>query len=108
AFDVRLPGALAGGAGQAADVEDEVLDLLLLEGLAEFLHGGLRHAVADDAGDVLVLVAVNPLVIGEVGPLAAAAGAAVAAAAQPAEQRLSFRERRLLLQGQRLLRLLRR
>src|SRR5262249_34409685 len=105
ALEVRLPGALAWGAGQAADVEDQLGDLLVLERLAESLHGGLRHAFPNDAGDVLVLVTVDPAVVGEVGPLAAATGAAVAAAAQAAEQRLSLRQGRLLLGRVRLLRL---
>ena len=71
-----LPGALAvglrvlidgrrGEAGQF-DLRDLVaqfgglLDLLLLEGLAEFFHRRLGDAVADDLGNVGVLVAVDP------------------------------------------------
>ena len=45
ARQVRLPGALARGAGQAADVQDQLGDLLLLERLAQLLHGRLGHAV---------------------------------------------------------------
>src|SRR5262245_25005768 len=101
ALDVRLPGTLARGAGQAADVEDQLGDLLILEGLAESLHGGLGDAFPDDASDVLILVAVNPAVVGQVGPLAAATRPAVTAAAQPAEESLSLLQRRLILGGER-------
>ena len=95
AGDVRLPGALARRAGQAADVGDQLADLVVLEGLAQLLHGGLGHAVPDDAGDVVIGAAVDPTAVGQVGALAAAAGPAVTAAAQAAEQRLAFRELRV-------------
>ena len=79
-----------GDAGQAADVGDHLADLVGLERVAQLLHGGVGHAVLDRAGDVGVGAAVEPLVVGQVGPLAAAAGPAVTAAAQAAEQRLAL------------------
>src|SRR5262249_697875 len=100
AGEIRLPGRLAGRARQAAYVEDELADLLFLEGFAEFFHGRRGHAVADDAGDVVVASAVNPAVVSQVRPLAARAVAAVPPAAQAAEQRLAFLQGRLLLRRQ--------
>src|SRR5262249_21447717 len=85
AREIRLPGRLAGRAGQAAYVEDELADLFFFEGFAEFFHGRLGHAVADDAGNVVVAASVNPAVVGQVWSLAASAGAAVTSAAQAAE-----------------------
>ena len=82
---IRLPGVPAGARCQAADEEYDLGDLLLLQGVAEFLHGGFGDAVLDDADDVLVRVAVGELLAGQVGALAAAARAAVTAAAQAAE-----------------------
>src|SRR5262249_40235801 len=90
ALEVRLPRRLAGGSGEAANVQDQLGDLLFLEGIAELFHGGPGHALADNAGDVLVLVAVAELAARQVGALAAAAGAAVATAAQAAEECLAL------------------
>src|SRR5262249_44221100 len=86
---------------QTAYVEDELADLFFLEGFAEFFHGRLGHAVADDAGDVVVAASVNPAVVGQVWSLAASAGAAVTSAAQTADERLTFLQGRLLLRRQR-------
>ena len=94
AAEVGLPGTLAGGAGQAADVSDQRSNLVLLEGVAHLLHRGLGHAIPDDEGDVGVAAAVDTAVVGQVGPFAASASTAVTAAAQAAKQRLAFRQRR--------------
>ncbi len=92
AGQVGLPGRSRRRAGQAADVGNQLADLVRLECVAQLLHGGLGHAVLDHAGDVVVGAAVDPAAVGQVGAFAAAAGAAVTAAAQPAKQGLPLRQ----------------
>ena len=76
-----------------------IANLVLLEGVAHLLHRGLGHAILDDQGDVGVAAAVDPAVVGQVGPFAASAGTAVTAAAQAAKERLAFRQRMVLRCG---------
>ena len=78
------------GAAQAANEEHQLGDLVVLEGIAQLFHGRFGNAVLDRADDVRVRAAVDEFFAGQVGPLAAAAGAAVTAAAQAAEQRLAL------------------
>ena len=81
AAQVGLPSRLGRRSGQAADIRNELLDLLWLESITHFLHGRLGHTILDDVGDVVIGAAVNPAVVGQVGSLAAATGTAVTAAA---------------------------
>ena len=66
---VRLPGALARRAGQAVDVGDQLVDLVVLERLAQLLHGGVGDAVLDRPGDVGIGAAVDPASSVRSGPL---------------------------------------
>ncbi len=88
------------GASQAAQVGDDLGDLFVLQLLAQLFHRCARHTVLDDARDVLVLVAVQPAVVGQVGPFASPTAAAMTAAAQTTEQRLAFLQGGFLFEGQ--------
>ena len=89
---VRLPGALRRRAGQAADVGDQLADLVVLERIAQLLHGGPGHAVLDRCGRCLVGAAVNPAVVGQVGPLPPRPVPPWQPLHKAAEQRLAFRQ----------------
>ena len=81
-----------GDRARLRNVGDEFFDLDILECIAQFFHRGLRHTVLNDAGDVLVGVAVDPTIIGQVGAFAAAAGPAVTSGAQAPKQGLALRQ----------------
>ena len=93
ARQIRLPGGASRGTLQTADEEQQLGDLIVFQGIAEFFHGRLGNAVADRVDDVRVGAAVAELLTGEVRPLAAAPRAAVTAAAQAAVQRLALGQR---------------
>ena len=88
-FQVFPAGALL----QTANEQHQLGDLIVLQGIAQFFHGRFGNAVANNVDNVRVGAAVAEFLAGQVGPLAAAAGAAVTATAQAAEQRLSLGQR---------------
>ena len=96
---IGLPVAVSGSTGQTANVGDDLVNLLVLQRFAELLHGRPRHAVLDHADNVFVLVAVQPAVVRQVRPFAAASHAAMTTAAQPTKQCAAFAQRSLFSAG---------